>query len=170
VPTLEAFAARFLAGHARANQHKPSGIAANETIISVPLVPLLGTRKLGAITSEDVQTVKMRLRQKKPKTANNVLTVLNTMLRKAIEWAVLDQMPCHVRLLPAPKPVAHFHEFAANDALIAAAKQTDWCAELIVLLGGDAGLRCGEIMALEWSDVDLRERGCAWPVQSGRVR
>ena len=29
---------------------------------------------------------------------------------------------------------------------------------LIVLLGGDAGLRCGEIMALEWSDVDLEKR------------
>ncbi len=30
--------------------------------------------------------------------------------------------------------------------------------ELIVLLGGDAGLRCGEMMALEWSDVDLAKR------------
>ena len=29
---------------------------------------------------------------------------------------------------------------------------------LIVLLGGDAGLRCGEIMALEWSDVNLEKR------------
>ncbi len=29
---------------------------------------------------------------------------------------------------------------------------------LIVLLGGEAGLRCGEIMALEWTDVDLSKR------------
>ena len=28
----------------------------------------------------------------------------------------------------------------------------------IVLLGGEAGLRCGEIMALEWRDVDLNKR------------
>lgn len=27
-----------------------------------------------------------------------------------------------------------------------------------MLLGGEAGLRCGEIMALEWTDVDLRKR------------
>lgn len=158
VPTLQAFAPRFLDEHARANQQKPSGIAAKETIVSVHLVPLLGTRRLDTITIEDVQQVKLRLRQKRPKTVNNVLTVLNTMLRKAIEWGVLDQMPCNIRLLPTPKPVAHFHDFAAHAALIDAAKQTDWRAELIVLLGGDAGLRCGEIMALEWGDVDLHGR------------
>ena len=31
-------------------------------------------------------------------------------------------------------------------------------AHLIVLLGGEAGLRCGEMMALEWADVDLQNR------------
>src|SRR5438045_5802440 len=31
-------------------------------------------------------------------------------------------------------------------------------AHLIVLLGGDAGLRCGEMMALEWRDIDLQKR------------
>jgi hypothetical protein len=29
---------------------------------------------------------------------------------------------------------------------------------LAVLLGGEAGLRCGEIMALEWTDIDLTKR------------
>jgi integrase len=31
-------------------------------------------------------------------------------------------------------------------------------AHLVVLLGGEAGLRCGEIMALEWTDVDFAKR------------
>ena len=31
-------------------------------------------------------------------------------------------------------------------------------ALLIVLLDGEAGLRCGEIMALEWRDMDLTKR------------
>ena len=31
-------------------------------------------------------------------------------------------------------------------------------AQVIVLLGGEAGLRCGEIMALEWTDVSLQKR------------
>jgi integrase len=29
---------------------------------------------------------------------------------------------------------------------------------LLVLFGGDGGLRCGEMMALEWDDIDLEKR------------
>jgi integrase len=42
--------------------------------------------------------------------------------------------------------------------LVTAAKVNDRDAYLVVLLGGEAGLRCGEMMALEWSDVDLNKR------------
>jgi integrase len=38
------------------------------------------------------------------------------------------------------------------------ARQADWQSHLIVLLAGEAGLRCGEIKALRWSDVDLVKR------------
>src|SRR4051812_48651211 len=58
VPTLEEFAPRFLDGYARANRHKPSGIAAKETILNIHLVPLLGVRALDAISSEDIQRLK----------------------------------------------------------------------------------------------------------------
>jgi integrase len=34
----------------------------------------------------------------------------------------------------------------------------DGITHLSGLLGGEAGLRCGEIMALEWDDVDLKRR------------
>jgi integrase len=37
-------------------------------------------------------------------------------------------------------------------------KLLDPNAYLIVLLGGEAGLRLGEILALEWGDVDLGKR------------
>lgn len=158
VPTLEQFAARFMDGYARANRQKPSGIAGKETILAVHLKPMLGTKNLDAITNEDVQRLKMRLSEKAPKTVNNVLTVLNTMLKIAVEWGVIDRMRCSVRLLRTPKPNASFHDFAAYEALAEAAGELDWRAELIVLLGGDAGLRCGEMMALEWRDVDLQKR------------
>src|SRR5947207_9165763 len=97
VPTLAEFAPRFLDGHARANRQKPSGIAAKETILNVHLVPLLGTKKIDAITTEDVQRLKTRLRDRAPKTVNNVLTVLNTLLKKGAEWDVIDRPRCTIR-------------------------------------------------------------------------
>jgi integrase len=158
VATLNEFAPRFLEDYARANRQKPSGIAAKETIIRVHLVPRLGTKRLDAITSEDVQRLKSQLRHRAVKTLNNVLTVLNTLLKKALEWEVIDRLPGTIRLLPVPKQTAHFHDFEEYERLVEAASETDAQAHLVVLLGGEAGLRCGEIMALEWRDIDLGKR------------
>ena len=157
VPTLAEFGPRFVNGHARANRQKPSGIAAKETILNIHLVALLGTKRLDAITTEEVQRVKHRLRDRAPKTVNNVLTVLNMLLKKAVEWDVIERMPCAVKLLPVPKPSMGFYDFEEYEQLVdAAAAEPN--ALLIVLLGGEAGLRCGEMMALEWHDVDLAKR------------
>lgn len=158
VPTLETFWPRFLDGYPRANRHKPSGVAAKDTIGRVHLLPALGTRRLDAITTEDVQRLKARLQARSTKTVNNVLTVLNVVLKKAVEWDVIDRVPCMVRLLPIPKPSASFHDFEVYERLVAAAERADANTLLCVLLGGDAGLRCGEMMALTWNDVDLKKR------------
>jgi integrase len=158
VPTIQEFWPRFLEGHARANRQKPSGIAAKEMIARVHLVPLLGGLKIDKISTERIQGLKAKLVIRKPKTVNNVLTVLNTMLKKAVEWGVLDRMPCVIRLLPVPPPSAPFHDFDAFERLVQAARKRSDEAYLAVLLGGEAGLRRGEIAALEWGDVDLRKR------------
>jgi integrase len=89
---------------------------------------------------------------------NNVLTVLNVLLKKAVEWDTIERMPCTIRLLPIPKGSAGFYDFDEYERVVVAAKALNGDAYLIVLLGGEAGLRCGEIMALEWSDVDLGKR------------
>jgi integrase-like protein len=83
VPTLEEFAPRFLRDHAQANRQKPSGMASKETIIRMHLVPTFGTFQLDQISTADVQALKQRLSDKAPKTVNNVLTVLNVLLKKA---------------------------------------------------------------------------------------
>lgn len=48
-----------------------------------------------------------------------------------------------------------FHDFDDYEELAQAAARVDMNTYVLVLLGGDAGLRLGEMMALEWSDVDL---------------
>ena len=158
VPTLKDFASRFIDGHARANQQKPSAIAAKESILRVHLIPQLGSKKLDAVTTEDVQRLKQYLSGRAPKTVNNALTVLNTLLRKAVEWGVIEVMPCRIRLLSNPRTSTRFHDFMEFEGLVRSATALGWRAKLAVLLGGEAGLRLGEITALEWKDVDLAQR------------
>ena len=69
----------------RANQAKPSGIAHKELVLKNHLFPMLGAKRLDEIADEDVQQLKYRLRHRKPRTVNNVLTVLSVMLKKAVE-------------------------------------------------------------------------------------
>ena len=158
VPTLGDFAPRFLDGHARANRQKASGIAAKEMILRVHLVPELGRKKLDAIKSEDVQHLKSHLATKAAKTVNNILTVLGVLLRKAVEWDVIDRMPCTIKLLAVPKGSTRFYDFDEFERVVAAARMMDARAYLLVLLSGEAGLRLGEMVALEWTDLDFVKR------------
>jgi integrase len=155
VRTLETFAPRFVDGHARANRHKPSGIHAIESILRWHLVPTLGPKRLDAITNEQVQRLKLALTHRAPKTVNNVLTVLSTLLKKAVEWGELERLPCAIKLLPNPKGTMGFHDFDQYERLLTVAPKRGAEAYVMVLLGGDAGLWLGEILALEWRDVEL---------------
>ncbi|MAE71168.1 MAG: site-specific integrase [Gemmatimonadetes bacterium] len=155
-PTLAEFAPRFVEGWARANRHKPSGVAAKETILRVHLVPFLGSRRLDEITDEHVQRLKSHLAKKARSTSNNILSVLSKMLKVAVEWGEIERMPCSIHLLPIARSEAEFHDFEEYEWLVGASREVSAEAHLIVLLGGEAGLRCGEMMALEWTDVDFR--------------
>ena len=158
VPTLEEFAPRFLENYAKANRQKPSGVSSKETILRVHLVPLLGQERLDEITSEDVQRLKQNLHNKARKTVNNVLTVLSKLMKVAVEWNVIEAVPCVIKLLRVAPHEADFHDFDEYERLVDAAEASNPNTHLIVLLGGDAGLRCGEVMALEWTDVDFSKR------------
>jgi integrase len=117
----------------------------------------MGAKRLDAIT-DDMQKLKHRLREHAPKTVNNVLTVLSVLLKKAVEWDVIERVPCTIRLVRAPKPSMGFYDFDEYERLLDVAKGFGPTAHLVVLLGGEAGLRCGEMIGLEWGDVDPVKR------------
>ncbi len=157
IPLFQDFAPRFLEGYAKANRLKPSGIAGKETVLRVHLVRTLGNKRLNEITTEDVQQIKAGLLNRSPKTVNNILTTLSVVLKTAVNWGVIERVPCTIKLLKVSKGTAGFYDFEQYQRLLDAARGEE-LAWLVVLLGGDAGLRCGEMMALEWSDVDLAKR------------
>jgi integrase len=156
VPTLRQFAPRTIAQHARANRQKASTIYAKERIFENHLYPAFGDERLDRITDERVQQLKADLSGKAPKTVNNVLTVLGKALRLAVKWKVIAAMPCTIELLKVSNLVPEFYEFADYRRLVASARAFDPRALLVVLLGGDAGLRASEMMGLRGEDVDTR--------------
>lgn len=156
VPTLEQFRARYIEEYCEANRLKPSTIAQKNAILDYYLKPRLGDRRLDQISDGDVAKMKAALKDKSPKTVNNVLVTLSTVLGAAKEWGVIKQVPCTIRLLKTSQRSVEFYEPAEYERLVDAARQLDPRIELLVLLGGDAGLRRGEIIALEQTDADTK--------------
>jgi len=154
VPTVEEFRSRFIEEHGRANRHKPSTLISKESIFRNHLLPVLGNVRMDELTEEHVQRLKGSLAKHSPKTVNCVLAVLNKMLRTALKWHVIEALPITMEFVKAPPTVMRFYDDDEYERLILAASQVGPLVQLVVLLAGDAGLRAGEIMALEQADID----------------
>jgi len=158
VPTLKEFKPRYMDKHAKANRLKASSLEAKESLFSNHLLPRLGEKRLDRINDEDVQAIKADLATRSRKTVNNVIALLGHTLRIAMKWKVIGALPCTIELYKVSDTVPAFYEFEDYARLVEAAERTDARTLVAILLGGDAGLRRGEIVALRQIDVDLRRR------------
>lgn len=155
VPTLKEFAPRYLDEGARANRQKPSTLIQKKRILDFYLLPRFGELRLDAISNAEVAKLKAELVDRSPKTVNNVLVVLNTVFKTALKWGVIEQMPATIELLKVAPSTMEFYEPHEFERLVDAAAKVDHQHLVFILLGGEAGLRCGEIIALEQTDVDF---------------
>ena len=63
-------------------------------------------------------------------------------------------MPCAIRLLKTSQGSIESYDSDEYERLVQAARALDSTTLVCVLLGGDAGLRSGEMRALRWRDVN----------------
>jgi integrase len=112
-----------------------------------------------------------------PITIRNLMKALVAVLDWAEAVGVLDRAPTTGLTLP---PVIEVHRDTLDDAavtaLLAAAETHGTDALLLVALAALAGLRAGEVLAVQWADIDLaaktlrvRNRG-AFVTKNGRSR
>lgn len=157
-PTLNEFGPTFVEQHCIGNRHKPSGVERKRSVLRTHLYPQLGKKRLDEISDQDVQTLKLSMSKLAAKSVNNALTTLSMLLKVAVEWGVIDRMPCRVRMLKVQHREAVFYDFDQFRALRTTAQKMWSALYVLVLLGGQAGLRRGEIIALEWSDIDFTRK------------
>ena len=176
--TLAEFAPRFLTYSENNNKH--SSVVSKSQILEAHILPFFGEMALAAIGPAEMEDFKAVMRKKKSaararkeaptraairkrsgeepkplslKTINNVLTVLSKLLAVAEEQRVIEQAP-RVRLFTKlPKPPFDFLTFEEAERLSNAA-EPEWRALVLVAL--KAGLRQGELIGLQWGDVDFQ--------------
>lgn len=154
-PTVAEFEAAFLA-YGEANRQKASTPYGRKQVLRKHILPFLGTKHLDEITESDVQAIKARLKDKKPKTVNNVLATLSKMLRVAKRLRVITALPVETfELLEVRSKPPTFYDFEEYERLVSAATALDDRILAVVLLAGDAGLRPGEIVGLYQTDVNF---------------
>ncbi len=157
IPTFADFAAEFMRTYAAAN-NKASELDTKRCILEAHFLPRFGRRRLDEVTLRDVETFRGELKAAtlSAKRINNVVGCLMRVLRYAEEIELLSSVP-KVKPLRVPVPKFDFFDFDEYARFVAAAS-ADPERRVMALLAGDAGLRKGEIAALEWGDVDLDGR------------
>lgn len=158
VPKLAAYAAEWLETVVR-HRAKPGTVAQYEQKLRLHILPVLGDRRLNAITVRDVQQLQSGLLDGglKPSTVAVTLTVLGSVLNRAEASDLIAHNPIR-RMIRAKVPRRDPAPIEPVEALaILRACREPWLSTA-VHLALYLGLREGETLGLRWSDIDL-ERG-----------
>lgn len=145
----------------RVAKRKPSTRLAYTSICKRWLVPHFGDRELSSITQLHVEELQAKAIAVKasPKTVNNIIGCLSSMLEAAVEWGYLRTNPCEkVEPLTLPPYTFQFYTREQSDVFLATAQRIEPAWYPLFFTGFRTGMRLGEMFALTWDDVDFVRR------------
>jgi len=158
VLTFGSYAARFLAGFAKAN-NKSSELRHKAWAFNTHLIPLLGSRLLCSLTKSDGEWLKVQLKERglASKSANNVLTMAKTMLYLAVDDDLLPKNPwARVRRNRLQKRGGWDYWTRKESETFLRQVRADAPALFPIFLTLlRTGMRIGEVAGLFWEDVDF---------------
>ncbi len=154
--TFEAFAGRY---EKLVSVHKRGRAVEHYLIRTLGVV--FGNKKITELTAEEAERYKTdRVRRVKPATVNREMTLLKHMLSKAVEWKLLSTNPFRgIRSLNVPTRMERILELHEETRLLAACGGIrSWHLRPVIVLALNTGMRRGELLSLEWEQIDLMRR------------
>ncbi|MBA3549636.1 MAG: tyrosine-type recombinase/integrase [Nannocystis sp.] len=156
-PTFEEFSVIFL-DLCTANRRGRNTLINYSKDLRLYLLPALGKRRLDGIKPADIATLQSSMAALSHNSMVEVLKTLRRIFNVAIAQKLIDREPVALEIPKRMRKAVIAYDAREQAALLAAAQAMGQAYVVLVLLGFDAGLRAGEIVGLQWSDLDL-ERG-----------
>lgn len=166
-PTVVELAERYLAEHVEAH-NRPSTARTFKRLVQAHIVRELGRHRVANVTRADASKLHHAMRGT-PRQANQTLAVLSKMMHLAEAWGWRPDgtNPCRLVKRFAERQRERFYSEAelarigeAVTALEREGKILPGCATAI-RMAALTGCRMGEVLALQWADVDLEQGALA---------
>ena len=176
-PRYERFAWDWFSTYVQTH-NRPSEQKAKRVTLRAHLIPHFGKTRVDGITVLAIEEYKAQKLKSglSPKSINNHLTILHRSLQSAHEWYATP-LPV-IRRLKVPPQRFDFLTDEESRRLVTSIADPFW--RTMLLVGLRTGLRYGELIGLQWTDVDLQRttltvrrsivRGVIGPPKNNRDR
>jgi len=153
--TFKEFAKTWLDVYVK-NNNRLSEQQHKESCLRLYLVPYFGRFPLDQISNLDIENFKAKMMKTKlsADSINHFLSALSTCLKTAVDLDIIKSIPRIKRLRVTPNKFDYLTEEEADKILA----QTDGQIKEMIFFALKTGVRFGELIALDWNDIDFQEK------------